>query len=971
MIRVELSHDFFGGFLCPNDVIGWENFEHSLVRSEKWKGVHEAFGLSLKFFGPALKFVTNCYERDGPDVSISLTVTEIDHLGGTLVFNGLLNFAEGAEWARLADHHQPPPAYQSRFVTAEVVPAPNDLKTKLESRSKVKVTMPVAVADVYNADPEFLAWREENAAPLDLDGASLTDLRLFRPDKVFVPGRPTSRTDVYRPEQLPYSAAQSNSSSGDNWFQQQLKIKDGTIETAQGHEENQGPNEGDLQPVFVAARDGLYRFRYAINGVVRWKNNGLTLGSALTFRIGWGSDANEAFVNCFTTSINTGLGTSAENQLSFNADRYVFLLATQGVWAYQRQTSASVLNNVDIEIRASEYRFEVGVVEFAPARLADAFLLHEFTAGLLNIITGREVLQSTVMGRTDSYPTPYEREGNAGGVAVLSGNWLRQRTKGIPTSFDELWESIDGCYNLGLWVNEADEKIVIENARFFFQDQLAATFDFVDNIKVSVATDWLFNEAKFRFNKLENRGANWPKDPHGSVSFTAPVKFFSNSYEKNSPYLASGEAMSLAKAPRDGEEDATGYENDRFLLVVGAAGRIRIPVLTARNEGVGSTIFLAPNDVWDFYFERFSGERPYFAPSLPDVFPTELRIFNAGSNDGNYTVLVPLSGAAFSSAWALAEALPNPSQIRPGESYVEIANRETAIKYAAKTDQDYGDFLNYDLPQFILNADLTPKRCLLRHKIFWNQGVLKTPSRIWQFGEGEGNTEFGSQRVSAPFDSDEFLTEVLKQNQAIEPFDQLLPAKTVPEYIEFRAPMSIEKWNELKSKRHGIVRVSDRDGNHLEGFIIEAKRVRKREEVIVNFKLIRSFGPAENPVQPPPPDPPPAPQFGLAFVANTFVLGANVLSGIFGISTQDDLTSRFPAGAQVVISWFNNSAVTTQNMVVAAPIAGVPNIVVFTTEFAAMPGATQFNSLNMKVRLVSTGEILKFGPLADQLVPDP
>lgn len=846
MITITLQNSFFGTFICPNDAIGWDSFEHALTRSDKWKSVFDSFGLSITFFGGAYRFLLDCYNRFGQDVEVSITVTESDYLGNQLTFNGLLNFAEDAIFNDLSDSVSAPDDYRSRFITLQVVPVPSDLKTLLESRAKAKIEIPIAIEEIYKGDPPtFFFWHPNNPAPLDLQNNSITDLRLYRPDKLFVHSRTQYNTDIYRHPQYPYRVSQgaANALAVDWFFQQELDTgRSPRIQTSNETNLTDGNNATAIQPFFTAAQAGAYRFKVRMQGEVQWRNQGISNNSRLDFRLGYGSVSNAAWYSLYTTARNTTLGGSRTETINANLDATIYLDANENVYFYQRlDTNASTAINQIIDFAISDFSIELSEIRYDIARLTDGYFAHEFTAAVLNMIIGREVLQSTVLGRQDSYPTAYAQDGNAGLLFITNGFLLRKNYQAIQTSFDELWTSLDSCYNLGLWADYVNDKIVIENARFFYNPNLlAGTFDNVPNIKVTVAGDKLYNEISFRFNKYEDRGSELNLDPHSEVSFIAPLRFTANEFSLDCPYIASGESITIAKNAgfERAEDDKTGYDTDKFFITTARTNRVKLPVMGASDSG--DRLFIGFNDCATWYFERFYGTKPWFAGSFPDVFPQQFQLFNAGINNGTYAYNI-LGGRANGEIINITPPFADVTQIVPGVSYVEVITRDPIFPYIAQSNQNYTLIENYENEISGFNYDLTPTRNLLRHKFFWNVGVLKTPDRLWRFGSGEGNIIFTSKKDAAAFDSDEYLQNPLKQNGNILPFDELLAARYMPEYIEFEAPVTIPQWIELQTNRHGVVRVSDREQRYFEGYIIEAKRVREGEKVIGKFKLIRKF----------------------------------------------------------------------------------------------------------------------------------
>jgi hypothetical protein len=313
-----------------------------------------------------------------------------------------------------------------------------------------------------------------------------------------------------------------------------------------------------------------------------------------------------------------------------------------------------------------------------------------------------------------------------------------------------------------------------------------------------------------------------------------------------------------------------------------------------------------------------------------------------------------------------------------GDKYDEdtfiISSRRNGSGFQAQKNEDFELVEGCFSPSTRYNLSLSPARNFARHLKWLNIGLFRARPDLakWQFGSGEGNVNL----VTRDGDDFYFADNLLERQDLF--VNQTDAAIAEPEFIEFKAPLNLELWELLLQggNKYKIIEVSNSDQNYLKGWIwsfaISPQEAQTWEASIVLLKYKRGFRP-----DPPPVELPPSENYGLAFIANTFVNlvqpGGDVVAGftgVFGTINGDDLSSRFQVGAQVVVSWFNNS-VFTQTMVVVPPIVGVPSLVVFSQTFSAIPGSTQLNGINMKIRIVATGEVLKFGPQADSLLPNP
>jgi hypothetical protein len=835
--------------------INWADCDFGLKRDPAVHGIFEISNAPIQFQLAYKDFVLKQYDLRGIDavceVVIEVLVEDTRYIQ---VFSGFIDFSTLEKVRRVEDHRALLPTPDDYlYVECEILP--NDPAQKLRERAGIKIE----ANRQLSAEGVVL---ENYEMPIDL---SLHSQAIFRGVYLFM----SSMEGIGWPDGLIYDYDLRFATNNGFWVRDEVSTPN--IPPQFGGIKYTIKNPGATGP-FTFTHAGRLKIEYTILA-----DFPAFVGFVMELFYIVKNGPSETMTVYETIFLDNAQGTIERNVLyeqtfNINENEYFFAgVLITGDFGNDPGEGTLTVNFTfegDLAIANASQR---------PASTAQSYLVFEALQKAIDFCTDKStLLDSFTFGRVDSTPTAYPSDGLHSITALTSGLSIRSvaNPKAPQYSFKELFDNLNACFCLG-WGPKRNNNVVrieVERRDYFYQNEVIARFDWVENINVRAASELYFQKATFGFSKFETTESENSLDEfctqHQRFNL---IKNTNNSYDSVCGFVASG------------------YAIERLRRII------------------------------------FEGD-----PTKGDKYDEDTFI---------------------------------------------IASRRNNAGFLAQKNEDFELVEGCFSPSTRYNLNLSPARNFTRHLKWLNSGLVKARNDLskWQFASGEGNVNLLTRNGDDFYFADNLLE---RQDLLVAQTDEAI---FVPEFIQFVAPLDLPLWEKLLIgiNKYKIIEVSNSDQNHLRGWIwdfnIQPQEGQAWSMAITLLVAKSGLRPA-----PPPVEPPPSNSFGLAFVANTFVTitrpGANAsieFRGMFGVDGVADLSDLLQIGEQVVIRWFNNGTLTTETMVVAPQISGVANLVIFTQPFSAIPGSTQFNGINMKIRVVSTGEILKFGPQVDLLVPNP
>lgn len=235
------------------------------------------------------------------------------------------------------------------------------------------------------------------------------------------------------------------------------------------------------------------------------------------------------------------------------------------------------LNRSDVIITDPTY-FDATESEFV--------LPYEALDRILHIITNKKnTLKSNALGRIDIVDEngnpKYKTDGDSAYVGLTSGFWVRgfgDRTtdsfEDLTTSFKDFMESFETVRQLGYGIEKRgfEEKVVVEEIPYFYQNEVTISIDKPNNIKRSVAADYFYSSIELGYDKPS--GDNLYEEAMGldeynvGNTYTTNISRVSNVFEKKSKYRADsyGKEFARRKQRTSYPKTDTRYDSDIFIM---------------------------------------------------------------------------------------------------------------------------------------------------------------------------------------------------------------------------------------------------------------------------------------------------------------------------------------------------------------------------------------------------------------------
>ena len=173
-----------------------------------------------------------------------------------------------------------------------------------------------------------------------------------------------------------------------------------------------------------------------------------------------------------------------------------------------------------------------------------ATLIHEAFSVPVALCSGQQIeMESTILGRQDSYPIAYGSDGAWSNVAILSGLMLRRfPAKAENVGYDpytysikQLFEAVRAFFPLG-W-GFLGEKIYIEAIPFFYKDDISVVIDagiLTGDISVELNQARTYNRAMIGFD-------DWKIDGYNALEeFNTKLSYSTNWQSVNAEFNATG-----------------------------------------------------------------------------------------------------------------------------------------------------------------------------------------------------------------------------------------------------------------------------------------------------------------------------------------------------------------------------------------------------------------------------------------------
>lgn len=625
------SGDEFISETCPID---WEGQVFGMERDQNLHGIFSQYDSSLRYYGEMLDFINTAYDIEGIDAEIVVKIEMLDDAKAWQeMYQGTLDLLSKRDF-NLIDDATALSSYQSKFLYSEILLQPKNLSNLLFNRNDIPLSMRAtknidggALGNYGQFDDFDLALHSK--VIVLASGVDMTS----QGDNLVLPfrhGYPPPLIVVFFDKAI-----------------NELKIAENTTTL----EFNQvGETYQDLSPAFIIQEDDLiYDLHVRILGTVT------QLGFALTtidykLRIYIASQnggLSELLASCETTWANNNIGTIDVDLVFPN----ISLNKDEQVWVYWELEQSDNHGQLFYE-PAFNFNFSQSLIQFKqsstkPDSQGKAWLVYECLAKSLEIMTGQfDVLKSSFYGRLNSVPRLYPSNGNGSLLSLTNGHQIRGNVEGkaLTFKFKELLSSLDSidCIGMGIELENGIEKVVIENRKYFYQNEVLVNYKNVPKINVERAKNLYYNQVIIGFSKWENESFNSLDEFNTKTIRNNNFKAVQNKYQRLSKFLGSGYALEIVRREQFKENPTKGnkYDNSNFFIVIRDVNGKYKP---EKNEDFGTVAnLISPESSYNL---RISPTRSFIKHSQwfnGSMLKKQLDNFDFAEGFGNYELITNL-----------------------------------------------------------------------------------------------------------------------------------------------------------------------------------------------------------------------------------------------------------------------------------------------------------------------------------------
>lgn len=441
------------------------------------------------------------------------------------------------------------------------------------------------------------------------------------------------------------------------------------------------------------------------------------------------------------------------------------------------------------------------------------YLIHEATNRVLEVITGEtNPLKSDFFGRVD---LGYAADGCGSKNLFTNGFNIRAFANRAPQiSLKNIFEGANALYWLGMGFEYVGgvEKVVIERAPYFYQNNEIIIINNALNYKETADKDNIYNEVHIGFNKYPEDEVNTLDEFLTKHEYLLPIKTKKDKLEILCPFVLSGYIIEIARRLQFDKNSTVSnqYDEDIFLI--------------AANRYLYDTVnFVAGTNDIQFNFD--------IGLSIGQSFRVISRHIDAplsAGNSGVFTVtnIVNTLPAGFGYVVTVSQDITN----NETEEIVVFAD---SLPWKPETNESFQSIVNLISPETAYNLRHSIKRMLFNWAGEINSGLrYKATSEIIRFTAGLLNYELKTQfRLDEPCllgDADRALVSegdditILENDQAEKIFS--------PETISFEAPLTWEQIDYIRkahqnqspdANNYGYISVYDDKNQLKKGYLMQ------------------------------------------------------------------------------------------------------------------------------------------------------
>jgi hypothetical protein len=574
MYKFSLFHEQIGREFLKDAPKGWENFKLTIARDAKYHGCAIKFTVDLDWITQGKAFITSVYQQLGIRADITVVIHEYipDINDYVEAYTGQLNLDKLAITEQTASCNVEERNFMQLIFNSEDIELDLFSMQTLSGKAIARETPFLQLQLHSKAIPlRTTADTDENQAEYQI----ITDKRV---------GIIYTSFDKIDHDEFNTRRQDGDEGTGINKYN-----------TGISFEQNQNP-------IIEFTTTGKVTLEYAVN-VEFWLNS--EKGDFDYARLEWWFGFNEA--NIIWSHKNTGVK-ELYNETIFVPKTTLELDVKPGdkLYFYGFITVQEVSGNFQLRYRVQPnvgtYIHLTGATttESSPAK---GLLAYEAFDRMVHMMTGRpNSFYSELLGRTDSEPRLYGKDGDASLTWLSNGFQIRQfplKERTISTSFKEAYDALDAIWNVGMGPEIIDNRQVlrIEKKAHFYRDEVVLELGPVSNLKKEVATGLYYNEAEFGYSKWQNNQDGTLDEFNTKTTRTLPdgVK---GKYSAIGKWIASGYTIEATRREQYKDSNTKDASNDKEIFVVRLTRYYGI-FTTLRNQDMEISGVLDPDSIYN------------------------------------------------------------------------------------------------------------------------------------------------------------------------------------------------------------------------------------------------------------------------------------------------------------------------------------------------------------------------------------
>lgn len=520
MYRYTLLNKNRGRYVLQNDPIGWDANRYNFKRSQKLHGVTIEYTTELEFVKDALDYIQAVYEAEGVEGEIGIIIEDQNmDLRWEREFAGALNLDNYEIGDVTVKTNIEQDGFTQRFLNGD------ELEINLQ-----KLTTPLGEPMLPFANETIGLTLHSKVISRGFYAKVLPDLKSNESDLVDDSNKRDATiimgfSDIVQNDMKAYDYPLGFSFDG-NVF----PLFPRAVET--------GPLEINIK----------LRARVAINLIQ--------------------GDFDEAAIQFFYR-VNEGPATILFSETSnkaggdFVRDVYFDFITTEEIklgdqiyfWGrvFGGDTAGAYRWRYKIDIDTNDTFIKVSALTQTGATATQGMMAHEVGARLTEAITGvPDSFVSNFLGRTDSQPRKYEKDGEGSMLFFANGFQIRNFPYGerpVTMTYKKWYEGLDAIHGLGTGIEiiEGKERVRVEKREHFYQKEVVLTLGKVTGLKKRYAGQYAFNQAEFGYTKWQTGSDNGLDEFNTKRAYALPLTKSKNKYSAISNFIASGYSIETTR----------------------------------------------------------------------------------------------------------------------------------------------------------------------------------------------------------------------------------------------------------------------------------------------------------------------------------------------------------------------------------------------------------------------------------------